>query len=272
MPKKPIKKTRTLLTGGGVKLKKNAAPAFDSFDFCDDIQTADGETAVFSVREKLFVFHYLTDAEFEAVKAAELAGYNAKNQNSLRVIACNVMKRARVREAINAGLESLTMPKFENLYRLAAQAKGNINDVLDDDGNLSIEKARANGSIGLIQQIEITETIDEVKREAVDTPADLNLSRREREKEILETTVKTRKVKFKMYSAFSALKVLTEINFARRHELTGADGAELVNAGTVLILPDNGRADSPAALQAAGQIKAAAKKTGSTKPGGIKSR
>lgn len=243
---KPKPKTKTAAA------RRGKPPTLEMFDFCDGVTEPDGEPAVFTIKEKFFVFYYLTDANFVATDAARQAGYDAKSDNAFRVIACELMKRPRVRAAINAGLEAMTMPKFENLYRLARQAKGTLDDVLDEAGNFNVAKSRQNGSIHLIQSIEITETIVDTTSETNEKPGDLNLPKDERpEREVLETTTTLRKTKLRMYSSQNALKILTEINFARKHELTGADGGELIpKESSVLILPDNGRGDSPKAVAA----------------------
>jgi phage terminase small subunit len=245
--------------------KKKKAPRAKSehFDFCSGVLELDGRAAKFSVKEKRFVYAYLTDAGFVANKAAKLAGYDAGSQNAFNVIACALMKRHRIREAINAAMESLTMPKFEVLFRLAEQATGNIADCIGDDGSIDINKAIENGSIKNINQIEITERVLEVKTEAIDKPSDLmNLPAGERGGDNIEKSLIERKYKIKTYSAQNALKILTDVNFAKKHELTGKDGADLPiqPAAVHFYLPDNKRGDAPAALEAKAEGKDKPKK------------
>lgn len=233
------------------------------FDFCEDIYEPDGNPAKFTPKEKLFVLAYLTESGFEAAKAAKIAGYQASSQNAFRVIGCVLMKKHRIKTAINNGFEALTMPKFESLYRVAEIAASTIDDVIGETGGFDPDKARENGSIHNIFSIEITERILAVESEVIDKPDDWNLPEDERPpKETLEKTVTERKYKVKMYSKLGALKILTDVNFAKKHELTGANGADLPSApAAVLILPDNKRGDSPQQL-----IERAAKAAKTKKP------
>lgn len=236
----------------------------ERFDFCDGIVELDGSIAKFTVKEKKFVRFYLTDANFEATKAAKLAEYDAKTDNAFRVIGCGLMKKHRIRGAINSALEVLTMPKFENLYRLGLQATGSIDACYDENGDFDIEKARQNGSIHLIQSIEVDEKVLETTSELIEKPADLNLPADERPKpEKLETSTIQRKTKIKMYSAQTALKILTDVNFAKKHELTGDGGKDLIPTATVVMyLPDNGRGDAPGAVADKAKKANQLKKTG----------
>jgi len=216
-----------------------------------------GKNFSFTEKEKLFILFYLTDANFIATHAVKMAGYNCTSDHSFQTLASEMMQKPKIRLAIDRALASFGISKNEVLYRLAAQARGDITLLLDDDGVFDLDVAKENGATCLIKEIEQTRTILETKREVVDKPQDApsNLPRRgmmiptdepDEYEETIETNLVSEKVKIKLYSSQAALKLLGDHwkLFTQRHELTGANGESLETGKVVVYLPDNGRGDS----------------------------
>lgn len=87
---------------------------------------------------------------FNEGKAAIAAGYAEK---SARNQGYRLMKNDDIRAYIRARMEAAAMETNEVLYHLAQIARGDIDDMLDDDGNLDIKKARQSGKSNLIKRV-----------------------------------------------------------------------------------------------------------------------
>lgn len=211
-------------------------------DIFSGITDADGKAKTFTEKEKQFIVAYLTDAKFCAADAAR-ACYDAKTDNSFRVIGSQILKKPHIRQAINNALETLVMPKFEVLFRLSEIAAGDIADLTDDDGNFDFEIAKSNGKTGLIYQLETDRQILEVSSETVDAPG----ADGDGEKEVLEKSITSEKRKIKIYNKLNALELIARYYklLSDKIELSGADGEPL--SKVCIYLPDNGRGDSPGA-------------------------
>lgn len=209
--------------------------------FTDRIPDPDrpGSFYEYTAKEKLFVNAYLTDAKFVGSTAARMAGYNAGSDLAFRVIASNVMKKPRIRAAINEAFESLTMPKFEILFRLARIASGSLEDVLNDDGEFDIDVARDRDTAHLLKKIQITRDVVEVKASSNETPDG---------DETIERSIFKETIKFEIHDPLRALELLGKHSklFADKIEVTGKDGQPLNDpANVVIYIPDNGRGDLP---------------------------
>ena len=149
-------------------------------------------------KKRLFV-DYMFICNFNQTEAAKRAGYSeasAHNQGS------RLMKNDEVLRAIEERMKATKMEADEVLYRMSAHARGSIDDVIDDNGNFSIIKARDTGQIHLIKSITLTEFEGE------------NFSKKE--------------VKFEMYDAQSALAQMMKV-----YSLTTKPLVE--NAETIII-------------------------------------
>lgn len=104
-------------------------------------------------RQTLFVEEYL--ACFNASQAARRAGYAPKTD---RVIGWRNLQNPEIAEAIRQRLAESAMTADETLMRLAAHARGDIDDCLDDDGRFSLDKARRAKKTSLIKKLRIKET------------------------------------------------------------------------------------------------------------------
>lgn len=100
-------------------------------------------------RRRLFVLEYFATG-MNGTRAAINAGYAPE---SAHVESSRLLKNAKVREALEAIFKERTLSKDEVLARLTEQARGDILDVLKDDGTLDFEKAKRLGKTALIKKI-----------------------------------------------------------------------------------------------------------------------
>jgi phage terminase small subunit len=100
-----------------------------------------------NARQQVFIDSYLST--FNATKAALAAGYSEKTAHS---IGSENLKKPEIAQAISERLSATAMGRDEVIMRLADMGRGDINDVLDDDGDLDLAKARRNGKTKLIKK------------------------------------------------------------------------------------------------------------------------
>lgn len=112
-------------------------------------------------KQKLFAEEYVIC--LNGTLAAERAGYDAVNRRTLASIASENLRKPDIRAYIDKLLSEKAMSREEILGRLAAQARGDIGDLLDATGNLDLRVARESGMSHLIKEIELTTTIYEDK-------------------------------------------------------------------------------------------------------------
>lgn len=99
-------------------------------------------------KQQAFVNEYLKC--WNATKAAKAAGYA---EGSAGVTGHRLLKDANVAEGIRARMEADAMAASEVLYHLAQIARGDMDDLLDANGNLDLEKARLLGKTNLIKRV-----------------------------------------------------------------------------------------------------------------------
>jgi phage terminase small subunit len=213
----------------------------ERFGFTDGITDAAGKPYAYDLRERLFVYHYLSDPRHIASTAAEKAGYSATTNDGLRVRASILLKRESIKAAINAAFESLALPKMEIIYRLGRIAAGSIEDVLNEDNELDLDQARERGTAFLLKRIKRTRDVIEIK--SVKTGIDA-----EGEDVDLEKIIVKEKVEFEIHDPLRALELLGKngrlfvenIQKLDRH----GDPTDAEDPATVIFyLPDNGRGD-----------------------------
>ncbi len=205
--------------------------------FTDGVLDAAGVPFKYTPLERKFVAEYLNDPRHSATAAVKAAGYDAKKDVTFRVMASHLMKRENVRTAINNAFESLAMPKFETLFRLGRIAAGDLDDLLDDNGDFSIDLARERGTTFLLKKIEVDRDVMEVKESGGDEP--------------IERSIIKEKVKITIHDPLKALELLGKHGklFTDRTEVTGKDGRPLIPddaTQVIFYLPDNGRGDGDA--------------------------
>lgn len=157
-------------------------------------------------KQKLFADLYLSEAHFNATKAAELAGYKGNN-STLRSIASENLTKPNIRAYIDNGLEALTMPSNVVLTRLTEIAEGDIKDLCDDEGNFSFELAKKRRKTHLIKKLKRKRTIRQKKTESTDSMRSF-LAEDEIEEIETETEIIYEEVEFELHSSHEALRDL----------------------------------------------------------------
>ena len=150
-------------------------------------------------KQAAFVEEYLIC--FNKTKAAIAAGYSVKASRS---VGCDLIRKPEIAEAISQRLAESAMTADEVMMRLAAHARGDIDDCLDEDGRFSLKKAREAKKTSLIKKMRIKET-----KRVID-----------------ETEVITQEVELELHDAQAALQLIGRHHklFVDRTELTGKDG------------------------------------------------
>lgn len=143
-------------------------------------------------KKRAFVDQYFI-CNMNQTKAAKAAGYSetsAYNQGY------RLMKDDEVLRAIDERMRETAMSADEALARIANHARGTVDDVVGEDGNLDITKARGNGAIHLVKSVTKTE--------------------------ISSDSFSKKEVKFEMYDAQAALVQIMKV-----HSLTTKSQVEI---------------------------------------------
>lgn len=99
-------------------------------------------------KQQLFVYEYLKC--FNATRAAIAAGYterSAYNQG------CRLMKKDEVARAIEQFMRENAMSAAEVVHHLTIIARGDMDELIDDNGNLDMHEARSFGRTNLIKRV-----------------------------------------------------------------------------------------------------------------------
>lgn len=102
-----------------------------------------------NLRQLAFVDAYLGAANYNATKAAILAGYS---ESSAGQGGHQVLKNIEIQEEIRRRL----MDKHEIEARLNEHARGDMADLLDDQGKFSLAQARQSGKSRLLKELSVT--------------------------------------------------------------------------------------------------------------------
>lgn len=100
-----------------------------------------------TLKQRLFVEFYLGRANGNASKAAKLAGYAEPGQEGYRLL-----KNAQIQHAISLRVAEAAMAADEVLARLAAHARGTLDDFLDEEGRVDLDGARQAGALHLLKK------------------------------------------------------------------------------------------------------------------------
>jgi len=107
-----------------------------------------------SIREQAFVEAYIVSTKGNAAAAVREAGYSVKNPD---VYAAKLLGKDRIRKAIarrRAQLQRLAdVTSQEVISTLTAQMRGDITELLDENGNLNLATVRSRKLGGLIKSI-----------------------------------------------------------------------------------------------------------------------
>jgi len=100
-------------------------------------------------RQQAFVRAYLSEARWNATRAARIAGYSAA---TAREQASRLLTNVNIAAAISELTDQAAMPAPEVLARLADQARGTLEDFIDDEGRVDIKQAREAGKLHLVKE------------------------------------------------------------------------------------------------------------------------
>jgi phage terminase small subunit len=150
-------------------------------------------------KQQAFVNEYLQC--FNATEAALRAGYSERTAHS---IGWENLRKPEILGSIQMRLSESAMSADEVLMRLAEHARGDINDMLSDSGELDIEKARL---------LKKTHLIKKVTNRRMERSSDKG--------EYVETVTVV-----ELYDAQSALTLLGKHHglFTERQEISGPNG------------------------------------------------
>lgn len=140
-----------------------------------------------SAKQQKFIDEYLVS--FNATQAALRAGYAEK---SAHAIGWENLRKPEISGEISQRLQESAMTADEVLMRLADQARGDIDNYLDDDGHFDLKKARQAKKTGIIKKLK-TKTTTRV---------------------IADIEYVTTEVEFELYDAQAAL-----VQLGRHHKL-----------------------------------------------------
>lgn len=112
------------------------------------------EEITLSLKHQAFLDAYLLT--HNQTKAAIAAGYS---ERSARQTGSELMTNPNIKAALRARYEANAMSANELLHHLAEIARGNIDDVIDDKGNLDLQRARELGKSPLIKSVRSKTTL-----------------------------------------------------------------------------------------------------------------
>ena len=169
-------------------------------------------------KQKIFIDAYLSNG-FNATEAARTAKYKG-NENTLSSVGYENLRKPEISVIINERLNEAAMSANEVMARLSKIARGDVNDLLDDDGKFDLAKARRLKRTGLLKKLKNKRTS---KRVDSITEGD------EDNRETLETALVYEEVEFEMYSAHEALRDLGKYHklLNDRHEIGGFNGGPI---------------------------------------------
>lgn len=106
-------------------------------------------------KQQAFINAYFANG-FVGWRAAQAAGYQG-DEATLRNAASRLLTNANVTHAINARWKRLAMNADEVIARLTEMARGDLSEVLNDQGDFDIAKARERGKMFLVHKHKTTE-------------------------------------------------------------------------------------------------------------------
>lgn len=120
-----------------------------------------------SDKQQSFVEAYLRT--FNATQAAKDAGYSEKTAYSQ---GHDLLKKPEIKAELERRYKENAMSANEILQHLTEIARGDLDDVLDNNGNLDMDKARKGGRTRLLRKLK-TRTITTENSDIVETETEL---------------------------------------------------------------------------------------------------
>lgn len=118
-------------------------------------------------KQKKFADYYLNEALFNATKAAELAGYKG-DKKTLAQVGYENLRKPDISGYIEEKLEAHAMGVNETVARLAEIARGNLDDLQDENGHFDIKLARERNKTHLLKKVKQKRTLKQKKTEIRD--------------------------------------------------------------------------------------------------------
>lgn len=138
----------------------------------------------FTKKQQVFIGEYLSC--FNITKSAKAAGYSEKTAYS---IGWELLRKPEIKAEIDRRLAEVHMGQDEALKLLADMARGDIGELIDDNGLLDIRIARSKGMTKLMRKIK-QKTITHIGK--ADTDGDTEIT----------------EIEFEMYSAKDAIDTI----------------------------------------------------------------
>lgn len=106
--------------------------------------------AELSAKQRIFVVEYLS-----CLNASE-AARRAKYATKANVQGARMLANASIALAVDLGFQLQAMPANEVLARIADQARGSMDDFLDEAGDIDLRRARKHGKLHLVKARSLT--------------------------------------------------------------------------------------------------------------------
>lgn len=126
---------------------------------------ADGLTT----KQQAFVLAYLANG-FNATAAARTAGYPDR---AAHVVGWENLRKPKIAALVQQGLAERAMPANEVLARLAEQARGTMEDFLDESGDIDLKQARERGRLHLVKTRAITKEGERIELYSAQTALEI---------------------------------------------------------------------------------------------------
>lgn len=121
-----------------------------------------------TTRQRAFVEAYLA-CGFNASEAARRAGYNGKSN----VVGPRLLANVSIAAVVRQELAARAMPADEVLARLAEQARGTMDDFLDDAGDIDLTRARERSKLHLVKSRSVTKEGERIELYSAQTALEL---------------------------------------------------------------------------------------------------
>lgn len=153
-------------------------------------------------KQRIFIDEYLKC--WNATEAARRAGYSEKTAYS---IGQENLKKPEIKTAIDARIAASRMSADEALQRTADIARGDIGELVDDNGLLDLRTAREKGLTKLMRKIK-QKTITHIGKGETDGDTEIT------------------EIEFEMYNAQEALRDVLKIHgrFTEKFEIETKNG------------------------------------------------
>jgi len=108
-----------------------------------------------SKKQRDFAEFYLTTANGNATKAAELAGYETTDRKTLAIIGWENLRKPNIRSYIEQRLEGLGLTAKEVLKQLADIARGSVSELFADTDELAFDDKKLKKNGYLIKKVKL---------------------------------------------------------------------------------------------------------------------